>query len=311
MKKAMKICLAMCLVLVFVALGVAQAAEKPFEIVIILKNLVNPVWIDMKKGAEDAAARYGAKLTALAPLKADNNEEQVRAIEDSIIRKVDAIVLIPSDSKGIIPGIEKANKAGIPVINVNTKAHGGKCETFVAVENYDAAFKVADAMAKKLGGQGKVIILEGVPGAQSTMDLNAGTVDALKKYPGIKVVASQTAKFQRAEAMRVMENLLQRYPDIDAVLAANDEMALGAVEAIDAAGKTGKILVSGLDANADAVKAIAEGKLTMSCDKRSYQQGYVGVEMAVKFLRGEKIPERVVIETTLVDKSNVDQYLKK
>lgn len=284
--------------------GVSLAA-KPYEIVLILKNLVNPVWLDMRKGGEAAAAKYGARLVVLAPLKADNNEEQVRAIEDSIVRKVDAIVVVPSDSKGIIPAIEKANKAGIPVINVNTKAAGGKCETFIAVENYDAAFKVADAMAQKLGGKGKVIILEGVPGAQSAIDLNAGTVDALKKYPGIQVVASQTAKFQRVEAMRVMENLLQKYPDVNAVLAANDEMALGAVEAIDAIGKTGKILVSGLDANADAVKAIAAGKMTLSCDKRSYEQGYVGVESAIKLLNGEKLPARIVIDTNLVDATNV------
>ncbi len=289
--------------------GMAQASP-PYEIVLILKNLVNPVWLDMRRGGEAAAAEYNVRLTVLAPLKADNNEEQVRAIEDSIIRKVDAIVVVPSDSKGIIPAIEKANKAGIPVINVNTKAHGGRCETFVAVENYDAAYKVADAMAQKLDGRGKVIILEGVPGAQSAIDLNAGTVDALKKYPGVQIVASQTAKFQRAEAMRVMENLLQRHPDVSAVLAANDEMALGAVEAVDAIGRSGKIMISGLDANADAVKAIAERKMTLSCDKRSYEQGYVGVETAVKFLNGEQIPERIVIDTNLVDISNVSEYLK-
>jgi len=289
----------------------AQEKPKETEIVLILKNLVNPVWLDMKKGAEAAAQKYGVKLTVLAPLKADNNEEQIRAIEDSIAKKVAAIVLVPSDSKGIIPGIEKANAAGIPVINVNTKALGGKTETFIAVENFDAAKKVAEAMAQKLNKKGKVIILEGVPGAQSAMDLHAGTLEGLKPYPDIKVVASQTAKFQRAEAMKVMEDLLQRYPDIDAVLAANDEMALGAIEAIDAAKKTGKILVSGLDANKDAVKAIADGKMTLSCDKRSYQQGYVGVETAVKLLKGEKIEPRIVIETVLVDKSNVAEYLNK
>jgi len=110
--------------------------------------------------------------------------------------------------------------------------------------------------------------------------------------------------------MKVMENLLQRFPNVSAVLAANDEMALGAVEAIDAIGKTGKILVSGLDANADAVKAIAAGKMTISCDKRSYQQGYEGVKAAVKFLNGEKLPARVVIQTNVVDSSNIANYVK-
>jgi ribose transport system substrate-binding protein len=300
--------LALAALFVMFALPVAEA--KTYRVVLILKNFVNPVWLDMQRGGEAAAKELGIDLKTLAPLKADNNEEQVKAIEDAIIQKVDAIVVVPSDSNGIIPAIEKANKAGIPVINVNTKANGGECETFVAVENYDAAYMVADAMAKKLNGQGTVIVLEGVPGAQSAIDLDAGTKDALKNYPGISIVASQTAKFQRAEAMKVMENLLQRFPNVSAVLAANDEMALGAVEAIDAIGKTGKILVSGLDANADAVKAIADGKMTLSCDKRSYQQGYEGVKAAFNFLNGEALPARIVIETTIVDSSNISQYVK-
>jgi len=286
------------------------AGAKTYNVVLVLKNFVNPVWLDMQRGGEAAAKELGINIKTLAPLKADNNEEQVKAIEDAIIQKVDAIVVVPSDSNGIIPAIEKANKAGIPVINVNTKANGGKCETFVAVENYDAAFMAAEAMGAKLNGKGTVIVLEGVPGAQSAIDLDAGTKAALKKYPGIEIVASQTAKFQRAEAMKVMENLLQRFPNVSAVLAANDEMALGAVEAIDAIGKTGKILVSGLDANADAVKAIAAGKMTISCDKRSYQQGYEGVKAAVKFLNGEKLPARVVIQTNVVDSSNIANYVK-
>lgn len=286
------------------------AGAKTYNVVLVLKNFVNPVWLDMQRGGEAAAKELGINIKTLAPLKADNNEEQVKAIEDAIIQKVDAIVVVPSDSNGIIPAIEKANKAGIPVINVNTKANGGKCETFVAVENYDAAFMVAEAMGAKLNGKGTVIVLEGVPGAQSAIDLDAGTKAALKKYPGIEIVTSQTAKFQRAEAMKVMENLLQRFPNVSAVLAANDEMALGAVEAIDAIGKTGKILVSGLDANADAVKAIAAGKMTISCDKRSYQQGYEGVKAAVKFLNGEKLPARVVIQTNVVDSSNIANYVK-
>lgn len=286
------------------------ASAKTFNVVLVLKNFVNPVWLDMQRGGEAAAKELGINLKTLAPLKADNNEEQVKAIEDAIIQKADAIVVVPSDSNGIIPAIEKANKAGIPVINVNTKANGGRCETFVAVENYDAAYMVAEAIANKLGGKGTVIVLEGVPGAQSAIDLDAGTKDALKKFPGIQIVESQTAKFQRAEAMKVMENLLQRFPNVSAVLAANDEMALGAVEAIDAIGKTGKIMVSGLDANADAVKAIAAGKMTLSCDKRSYQQGYEGVKAAFDFLNGVKLPARIVIKTNIVDSSNISSYVK-
>lgn len=295
--------------------ALAQAPGRPsagpYRMGLIVKNLVNPVWIDMKRGGEAAARELGVDLTTLAPVKPDNVEEQLRMIEDFIERKVDAIVVVPADSRGIIPGIERANRAGIPVIDVNTLAFGGRFETFVAVENYDAAYKVAQAVVKRLQGRGKVIILEGVPGAQSAMDLQRGTLAALKEAPGITVLASQTAKFQRAEAMTVMENLIQRFPEFDAVLAANDEMALGAIEALDAARRLDRVVASGLDANADAVRAVARGRLTLTADKRSYEQGYRGVEAAVRSLKGEKIPPRIVIDTNLVDRGNVEEYLKK
>ncbi len=283
---------------------------KPYRITLILKNLVNPMWIAVKEGAESAAEKYGVKLTVLAPLKADNNEEQIRQVEDAITQQVDALVLIPADSQGIIPAVEKANQAGIPVINVNTKVAGGKTETFVAVENYDAASKVAEAVAERLGGKGKIIILEGKAGAQSAVDLKQGAVDTFAKYENIEIVASQTANWNRAEAMQVTQNLLQAHPDVDAIFASNDEMAMGAVEAVDQAGLTGKIIIAGLDANRDALEAIKEGKMTITCDKRGFEQGYVGVETAVKVLNNETVDERIVIDTTIVDESNVDEFLK-
>jgi len=287
-----------------------EEESKPFRVTLILKNLVNPMWLAVKEGGESAAEEHGVELTVLAPLKADNNEEQIRQVEDSITQQVDAIVLIPSDSQGIIPAVEKANQAGIPVINVNTKVGGGQTETFVAVENYDAASKVAKAVAEKLGGKGKVIILEGKAGAQSAIDLKQGAVDTFATYENIEIVASQTANWNRAEAMQVTQNLLQAHPDVNAIFASNDEMAMGAVEAVDQAGLTGKIIIAGLDANRDALEAIKEGKMTLTCDKRGFEQGYVGVETAVKVLNNEPIDDRIVVDTTIVDESNVDEFLK-
>jgi len=287
-----------------------QEDTRTYKVTLVLKNLVNPMWLAVKEGAEDAAQKYGVELTVLAPLKADNNEEQIRQVEDAITKQADAIVLIPSDSQGIIPAVEKANQAGIPVINVNTKVGGGQTETFVAVENYDAASKVAKAVAEKLGGEGKIIIIEGKAGAQSAIDLKQGAVDTFETYENIEIVASQTANWNRAEAMQVTQNLLQAHPDVNAIFASNDEMAMGAVEAVDQAGLTGKIIIAGLDANRDALEAIKEGKMTLTCDKRGFEQGYVGVETAVKVLNNEPIDDRIVVDTTIVDESNVDEFLK-
>lgn len=177
------------------------------------------------------------------------------------------------------------------------------------MENYDAASKVAKAVAEKLGGKGKVIILEGIAGAQSAIDLKQGAVDTFGTYEGIEIVASQTANWNRAEAMQVTQNLLQAHPDVDAIFASNDEMAMGAVEAVDQAGLTGKIIIAGLDANRDALEAIKEGKMTITCDKMGFDQGYVGVETAVKVLNNEPVNDRIVIDTMIVDESNVDEFL--
>jgi len=319
-KKILTLVLALCLVILAGCGGGSQNSQptqetsqeetNSYKITLIVKNLVNPMWLAVKEGAEAAAKEYGVELTVLAPLKADNNEEQIRQVEDAITKQADAIVLIPADSQGIIPAVEKANQAGIPVINVNTKVGGGVTETFVAVENYDAASKVAEAVAEKLGQKGKVIILEGKAGAQSAIDLKQGAVDTFAKYEGIEIVASQTANWNRAEAMQVTQNLLQAHPDVNAIFASNDEMAMGAVEAVDQAGLTGKIIIAGLDANQDALEAIKEGKMTLTCDKRGFEQGYVGVEAAVKVLNNEPVDDRIVIDTTIVDESNVDEFLK-
>lgn len=290
-----------------------KSAGAPKKVVLIVKNLTNPTWVVMKEGGQAAAAKYGVQLDVLAPLKADNNEEQISAVEQSIAKKVDVIVLIPSDSKGIIPAVEKANEAKIPVINVNTKIGEGKgrAETFIAVENYDAAVKVAGRLAELMDKKGEVIILEGKAGSQSAIDLLRGAKDTFAKFPDIKIVASQSANWSRSESLTVTQNLLQAHPNVKAIFGSNDEMALGAVEAVDQVGKTGKIMISGLDANADACHAVNEGKMVLTCNKRNFDQGYIGVETAVKFLNGEKLPEFIPIETELVDKGNVEKYLKK
>ncbi|HHY46521.1 MAG TPA: substrate-binding domain-containing protein [Firmicutes bacterium] len=291
--------------------GSSILAGKQYEIAFIVKSLTNPFWIDMKAGAESAAKDLNVKLQTMAPVKADNVEEQIRMIEDLIQRKIDAIVLAPADTKGIIPGIEKANQAGVPVVIVNTKAAGGKIVSFVGAENFDAATMIAERVVEKLNGKGKVVILEGVPAAQTAIDRKNGFLSVLKKYSGIEILASQTANFQRAEGMMVMENLLQRFPHIDAVLCANDEMALGALEAIDAAGRLKEMIVTGFDANRDAVVAVRDGRLFLTCDQNSAAQGSEGVRAAVRYLNGESVPARIVTKVILVDKTNVDSYLKK
>ncbi|HTU01193.1 MAG TPA: sugar ABC transporter substrate-binding protein [Candidatus Sulfotelmatobacter sp.] len=287
------------------------AAQKPLRMGLIVKNLVNPFWVYMRQGAEVAAKKYGVELTTSAPTKPDNVEEQIRIMEDLIQKKVDAIIIVPADSNGIVPGIERANAANIPVALANSNAFGGKVITFTGVENYAGMVQVAEYMVKKLGGKGSVVILEGVPGAQTAMDRKQAADDVLKKYPDIKVLASQTALNQRGEGMSVMENLLQRFPSIDAVFGTNDEMALGAVEALDAAKRLDKTMVSGFDCNNDAVLAISQGRMVVTLDQQPGEQAASALEAAVQFLQGKEVPKRIVTPAALVDKSNVAAYLNR
>jgi ribose transport system substrate-binding protein len=289
----------------------AWAAAKRYKMVFIVKSMDNPFWDMMLEGAQNAAKDLNLEIKGLAPIKPNNVEEQIRMMEDAITMKMDAIIVVPADSRGIVPGIEKANRAGIPVFASNTRAFGGKFIGFAGAPNEEAAYTVAKTFLEMTGGKGNAIILEGVPGAQTAIDRKTGIDRAIKEFPNVKVLASQTAKFSRVEGMRVMENLLQQFPKIDLVLCANDEMALGAIEAIDAAKRLSAIKVSGFDGNDDAIKSISEGRLVITGAQRPDAQAYWSVLGTYMFLEGYPVPRDIYVPCPPVDKSNVAEYLKR
>lgn len=299
---------ALALLLVPASLAAQAKTGKKLTIALVTKALNNPFWGMMKDGAEKVAMENGVEFIYLAPTKANNLEEQTRLMEDLIQRKVDGIVVVPVDSDGIVPVIKRANNAGIPVALANTNANGGQVVTFSAIENYDAMIMVAEYMAGKLKGRGKVIILEGTAGAQTTTDRLRAINDVLKKYPGISVLASQTADNQRAKGLQVMENLAQTYSAIDAVLCTNDEMALGAVEALDAAHRLDKIMVSGFDANNDALKAVMDGRIAVTMDQNPQKQAGDAVQALLDYLGGKKVAKRIVTPGVVVTMDNIALY---
>jgi ribose transport system substrate-binding protein len=284
--------------------------EKPAPVakmVFIVKSMDNPFWDGMLEGANRAAQDLNLEIEGLAPIKPYNVEEQLRFMEEAITKGVDAIIVVPADGQGIVPGIDKANEAGIVVVTPNTRAAGGKVASWDGAANYDAAYEVASYMLSQLGSSKKVIYLEGTPGNQTATDRTKGAHQAIKDA-GAELLASQTAKFSRVEGQNVMENLLQQFPKIDAVIAGNDEMALGAIEAIDAAGRLGEIKVSGFDGNNDAKKAIKEGRLTVTGDQRPDAQAYWGVVSAFIALRGMPVARDIYLPAPLITKENVDKF---
>ncbi|QWK10228.1 MAG: ribose ABC transporter substrate-binding protein RbsB [Thermoflexus hugenholtzii] len=281
------------------------AAAQPKEIVLglSLSTLNNPFFVTLKEGAERAAAQYGVKLIVVDAQ--DDPAKEAANIEDLIQKKVSALLINPTDTKAVVPSIQKANQAGIPVFTVDRAAEGGEIVSHIASDNVAGGQMAAEFLCKALNGKGKVVELEGIPGTSAARDRGKGFNDYLKeKCPGLEVVARQPADFNRAKGLQVFENILQAQPQIDGVFAHNDEMVLGAIQAAEAAGRTGIIFV-GFDAIDDAVKAVKEGKLAATVAQQPAEMGRLAVEMAVKYLRGEKVEKFIPVPLSLVTKDTV------
>jgi ribose transport system substrate-binding protein len=275
-------------------------------IAVFTKNLTNPYFQAVRVGAEAAAKTLGVKVDQYVPTKPDSIPEQLSQVEDVIVKKPDAIVFIPVDYKALVPAVEKINAAGIPVTNITDRSASGDFVAFVGANDYAIALATGRALLKAMGGKGNVIILEGVKGSLTAADRSRGFADAIKEFPDVKLLASQPANFQRLPALQVMENLMQSFPTIDGVLAANDPMAIGAIEALDGANR--KALVVGINGSKEAVELIKSGKLVASGDFNGFIQGCLGVEIAVRNLHKQATPKEVILKPVVIDKTNYTPY---
>jgi len=283
-------------------------------IALVLKTLNNPFFIDMQKGAQDAAAKAGIHLIVQAAEREVDVEKQMQIIENLIQSKVAALCITPSGSKEVVPAIIKANRAGIPVVIVDTRVDGdtltnagGKVAAFIGSDNFDGGRLAAEYIVKKLGGKGKVAILEGIPGHETGDSRLKGFHQAAAGSPGIEIVSSQTANWERDQGYNVFQNVLQSHPDVQALFACSDLMALGAVEAIRAAGKTGKITVVGFDAFSEAREAVKRGLMDATVAQSPSDMGRLAVEDAYRVLRGDPIQADTSIKIKLITKENVDE----
>jgi ribose transport system substrate-binding protein len=271
-------------------------------IAVFTKNQTNPFFETVRLGAENAARQMNAKVIQYIPTMPDSIPEQMSEIEDVIVKRPGAVVLIPVDSKAMVPGIEKLNAANIPVINITDRVLGGQPVSFMGCDEINLARNTARFLLQKLNGHGNVIILEGVGGSQNSANRVSGYKQALAEFPNVKLLASQPANFQRVQALQVSENLLQSYPQIDGILAANDSMALGAIEALEAAKR--KALVVGLNGTKEAIDAIKEGKLLATGDCDGFKHGCLGTMAAVRHLRNLPVPKEFVFSVMVIDSSN-------
>jgi ribose transport system substrate-binding protein len=250
-----------------------------------VSTLNNPFFVTLRDGAKSAADRAGLQLLVLDAQ--DKADKQVSDLEDLVQKKVKVILVNPTDAAAVVPAISRANAAGIPVITVDRAASGGKVAYHIASDNVAGGRLAADFACKLLGGKGKVVELEGIPGSSAARDRGKGFNDELKaKCPGVAVVARQTANFDRAQGLSVMENVLQAQPAVDAVFAHNDEMALGALQAVKASKRPIKIV--GFDATDDAVKAVNACQMAATVAQQPSEMGRLSVEKAAALVKGAK-----------------------
>jgi len=307
------------LFLLFAALTAMSCNREPAStttakptVALVLKTLNHPFFVDMRRGAQEAADRLGINLQVQAAEREIDVDKQMQIVENLIQTGIKALCITPSGSREIVSALVKARDAGIPIIVVDTRIDpkaaadaGVQTQTFVGSDNYEGG-KLAGAHAVKVtGGKARIGVLEGIPGHETGDSRLRGFRDAIAGQTGMTIVASQPANWERDQGFNVFQNMLQAHADIDTVFAASDLMALGAIEAIAAAGKTGKIRVIGFDALDDAKKAIAAGTMDASVAQFPYEMGKVAVESAAKVLAGEKLPADLMVKLEMVTRETV------
>ena len=304
MMSALRILFALALV-ASVACG-RGSSDRP-RVALVLKTLNSPFFLDMKRGAEETAARLGVDLSIQAAEREIDAEKQMQIIENLIETGVKVLLICPSGSREIVAAVAKANRAGIPVVIVDDRiddraAAEAKVHTdsYVGSDNVEGGRLAGRYLVEQSSGSARVAILEGIPGHQTGDARLQGFREAIRDAPGVTVVASQTANWERDQGFTVFQNILQAHPDVDSVFACNDVMALGAVEAIAAAGRTGRIRVIGFDAIDDARKAIQAGTMAASIAQFPAEMGRLAVESAAKLLRGEAVPREQPTRVELV-----------
>lgn len=270
-----------------------------------VSTLNNPFFVQLKQGAQAEAKKEGVSLTVT---DAQNDaSQQGNQIQNFTSQNVKSIIINPVDSDAAGPSVKAANNANIPVVAADRTVNKADVAATVASDNVEGGKLAAKTIAEALGGKGTILVLQGVTGTSAANERGKGFTEGLKAYPGIKVVASQPADFDRTKGLDVTTNMLQAHPGVNGVFAQNDEMALGAIKALGSkAGKSVKVV--GFDGTPDGLTAVKDGSLLASVAQQPKLLGKLAVENAVKAAKGEKIDATVKVPVKVVTKGNVAEF---
>lgn len=275
--------------------GKAPEGDGDYTIGFVISTQTNPFFVSLKDGAEKKAKELGVELIVLD--SQDDASKEISNMEDLITRDVDLILVNPTDSDAIVNSVMAANDADIPVVTVDRASNGGEVLSYIASDNVAGGKMAGEFIGEELDGKGKIVELEGIAGTNAARERGQGFNEALEGTE-LEVVAKQTADFDRAKGLEVMENILQAEEEIDAVFAHNDEMALGALEAIKASDRD--IIVVGFDATDDALKAVEDGDMAATVAQQPELIGEMGIQASFDALAGEELEESIPVELKLI-----------
>jgi len=268
------------------------------SIALVVSTLNNPFFVSMKDGAQKEANKLGYQLVVLD--SQNNPAKELANVQDLTVRGVKLLLINPSDSDAVGNAVILANQAKIPVITLDRKANKGVVVSHIASDNRVGGKMAGDFIGQKLGKNTKVIELEGIAGTSVARERGEGFKQAADQYK-FTMLASQPADFDRTKGLNVMQNLLTAHPNVQAVFAQNDEMALGAMRALQTVNKT-DVMVVGFDGTADGIKAVQSGRLAATVAQQPEQIGMIGVETADKVLKGQKVDAVIPVALKLVTK---------
>lgn len=283
--------------------------DKKLVIGLAMNTQTNPFFVDVKDGVQKAADENGIELYITDAQ--DDPTIQMKDIENLITKNPDAIIIDTCDSDAIVASVEACNEAGIPVFTMDRESNGGEVVAHIGYDAIKSGKIAGQYLVDTLGGKGNIVELQGIMGTNVAQNRSKGFNEVIAANPDMKIVACQVADFDRATGMTVMENILQANDHIDGLYAANDEMLLGALEAIEAAGRLDEITMIGCDAIDDTLEAIKSGKVEATIAEPPFFLGKAILNTAFDYLQGKDVESNVILDNSLVTTDNVDTLVTK
>jgi ribose transport system substrate-binding protein len=309
MSRANYITIAACLLLSLSVIPVGCGKPAKNEIAVVISTLNNPWFVVLGETARDRAEQLGYKATVFD--SQNDTAKETAHFENIIAGGYKAILFNPTDADGSIANVKKAKEAGVAVFCMDREINSTDAAVAqILSDNYSGCVALGQYFVKQLGGKGTYVELLGLVGDNNTWNRSTGFHSVVDKSPDLKMVAQQSGEFDRNKAMEVMDAILQANPDIDAVFCGNDAMAMGAYQALLAAGKADRIQVFGYDGAADVVRSIADGKIKATVMQFPRLMAKTAAEWADQYIRGERgFPQKVPVAVELVTRENVDKYV--